>query len=309
MTHMPSNSTADTPASPHRTAREPFATALTSAWQRTDAFLCVGLDPSPDRLPGHLLADAAAARPGSPELTAAVAEFCRGIVDSTAALVCAYKPQIAHFAALGCEAVLMELIDYIHASYPSVPVILDAKRGDIGTTAQRYAIEAFERYDADAVTVNPWLGAEGLKPFFAYADRGTVVLCRTSNPDSAWLQTDPAGNDHPYLRIAREARQWNTAGNVLLVAGATYPEELGAIREAAGDDVALLVPGVGAQGGDLAAVFRQGADSRGFGLVVNSSRAIIYAGSGEDFAAQAAGAAQQVVDDMRELRRSANFIG
>lgn len=308
MTHTPSNSSSDTPASPHGTGRQPFAAALSNAWRRTNAFLCVGLDPLPERLPAHLLSDPDSVRPGSPELTAAVDVFCRGIVDSTADLVCAYKPQIAHFAALGCEAVLMALIDYIHNTCPGVPVILDAKRGDIGSTAQRYAIEAFERYDADAVTVNPWLGAEGLKPFFEYADRGTVVLCRTSNPDSAWLQTDPHGDDHPYLRIAREARQWNTAGNVLLVAGATYPDELGAIRQAAGDDVGLLVPGVGAQGGDLAAVFRQGADSHGFGLVVNSSRAIIYAGSGEDFAEQAAGAAQLVVDEMRELRRSANFI-
>jgi len=208
----------------------------------------------------------------------------------------------------------MDLIDYIHDRYPGVPVILDAKRGDIGSTAERYAIEAFARYDADAVTVNPWLGAEGLKPFLAYTDRGTVVLCRTSNPDSSWLQVAPEGNDHPFLRIAREARHWNVAGNVLLVAGATYPEELGAIRTAAGDDVTLLVPGVGAQGGDLATVFRQGANSTGFGLVVNSSRAIIYAGCsagervGEDYAARAHSAAQSVVNEMRELRRSANFV-
>jgi len=312
MTHKTTNpaaaaldSTSKTPTQGDR-HRESFAKVLAAAWQRTDAFLCVGLDPLPERLPTHLLANADA-RPGSPEMTAAVAEFCRGIIDATASLVCAYKPQIAHFAALGCEAVLMDTIDYVHDRYPGIPVILDAKRGDIGSTAQRYAIEAFERYDADAVTVNPWLGAEGLKPFLAYGDRGTVVLCRTSNPDSSWLQIDPAGNDHPYLRIAREAKQWNSAGNVLLVAGATYPEELGAIRRAAGDAVALLVPGVGAQGGDLAAVFRQGADSAGFGLVVNSSRAIIYAGSGADFAHQAGQAALSVVDEMRELRRSANF--
>ncbi len=315
MTHKPTNVAAARAQSPSidPSRRAPFGAALEAAWRRTDAFLCIGLDPLPDRLPEHLLADPQA-RPGSVELTRAVDQFCRAIIDTTAGLVCAYKPQIAHFAALGCEAVLMALIDYIHASYPGVPVILDAKRGDIGSTAERYAIEAFERYDADAVTVNPWLGAEGLKPFLAYADRGTVVLCRTSNPDSAWLQVDPGGDDHPYLRIARQAGQWNAAGNVLLVAGATYPEELGAIRSAAGDDVALLVPGVGAQGGDLGAVFRQGADSRGFGLVVNSSRAILYAGvasgdrAGEDFAGRARVAAQSVVDEMRELRRSANFV-
>lgn len=317
MTHNPINASANPVKSPPpmrsgASTREPFADALKAAWRRTDAFLCVGLDPVPERLPAHLLADSSA-RPGSSELAHAVDEFCHGIIDATAALVCAYKPQIAHFAALGCEAVLKDLIDYIHTSYPGVPVILDAKRGDIGSTAERYAVEAFERYDADAVTVNPWLGAEGLKPFLAYADRGTVVLCRTSNPDSSWLQIDPTGKDHPYLRIAREATRWNTAGNVMLVAGATYPEELGAIRAATGDDVALLVPGVGAQGGDLGAVFRQGADSTGFGLVVNSSRAIIYAGArpgsgaGEDFARQAGQAAESVVGEMRALRRSANF--
>ncbi len=246
--------------------------------------------------------------PGSGAMLSAVDAFCRGVIDATADRVCAFKPQIAHFAALGCESVLMDLIAHIHTRYPDVPVILDAKRGDIGSTAERYAIEAFERYDADAVTVNPWLGAEGLQPFLDYTDRGTIVLCRTSNADSAWLQTDPAGLDHPYLRIARASRDWNTRGNVLLVAGATYPDELGAIRDAAGDDVGLLVPGVGAQGGDLAAVFRQGASTDGFGLVVNSSRAIIYAGSGEDFSEAARSAAEAVVSAMRDLRKAANFI-
>jgi len=236
----------------------------------------------------------------------AVDQFCRGIVDATAASVCAFKPQIAHFAALGCESVLQDLIGYIHSRYPGVPVILDAKRGDIGSTADRYAIEAFERYDADAVTVNPWLGQEGLKPFLSYSDRGTIVLCRTSNADSAWLQTAGEGQEQPYLRIARAAKDWNQNGNVLLVAGATYPDELGAIRQAAGDDVGLLVPGVGAQGGDLAAVFRQGASRDGFGLVVNSSRSVIYAGAGEDFAQAAALAAEGLVAEMRDLIRAAN---
>ena len=241
-------------------------------------------------------------------MQAAVDEFCRAIIDATAESVCAFKPQIAHFAALGCETVLVDLISYVHATHPGVPVILDAKRGDIGSTAERYAIEAFERYDADAVTVNPWLGAEGLRPFLAYTDRGTIVLCRTSNADSDWLQNAPEGTNHPYLRIARAAKDWNSAGNVLLVAGATYPEELGAIRAAAGDGVGLLVPGVGAQGGDLGAVFRQGASADGYGLVVNSSRAIIYAGNGEDFAEKARAATADVVAQMRDLRRAANFI-
>jgi len=292
-----------------RPPRQAFKTALASAWRRTGAFLCVGLDPLPERLPEHLFLggrSADSAQPGSETILRAVDGFCRGIVDATAESVCAFKPQIAHFAALGCEAVLQDLIGYIHASYPGVPVILDAKRGDIGSTADRYAIEAFERYDADAVTVNPWLGHEGLQPFLSYSDRGTIVLCRTSNADSAWLQTAQEGSDQPYLRIARAARDWNQNGNVLLVAGATYPEELGAIRQAAGDEVGLLVPGVGAQGGDLAAVFRQGATRDGFGLVVNSSRGIIYASSGEDFGQAASAASQELVDEMRALIRAAN---
>lgn len=297
-----------------RNSRQPFSKALSDAWRRTGAFLCVGLDPLPDRLPAHLSAhpsshpSAGGFIAGSDETLAAVDQFCRGIIAATAESVCAFKPQIAHFAALGCEAVLQDLIAHIHTTYPGIPVILDAKRGDIGSTADRYAIEAFERYDADAVTVNPWLGQEGLQPFLDYKERGTIVLCRTSNADSAWLQTAAEGMDQPYLRIARASREWNTHSNVLLVAGATYPEELGAIREAAGDGVGLLVPGVGAQGGDLSAVFRQGAAADGFGLVVNSSRAIIYASNGEDFAEAAGIAANSVVDEMRDLRRAANFI-
>jgi len=238
----------------------------------------------------------------------AVDGFCRAIVDATVDKVCAFKPQVAHFSALGCEAVLVDLIRYVHETYPGVPVILDAKRGDIGSTAERYAIEAFERYDADAVTVNPWLGAEGLQPFFDYRDRGTIVLCRTSNADSAWLQLATSGAEHPYLRIARQAQEWNVHGNVLLVAGATYPEELGAIRAAAGDSVTLLVPGVGAQGGDLDAVFRQGANQQGYGLVVNSARGIIYASADDDFAQAAEREAQQLINQMQGLRRAANFI-
>ena len=292
-----------------RPPRQTFKNALADAWRRTGAFLCVGLDPLPERLPAHLFKKPRGAdpvQPGAENILRAVDDFCRGIVDATADSVCAFKPQIAHFAALGCESVLQDLISYIHTSYPGVPVILDAKRGDIGSTADRYAIEAFERYDADAVTVNPWLGNEGLQPFLSYSDRGTIVLCRTSNADSAWLQTSEEGSDQPYLRIARAARDWNQEGNVLLVAGATYPEELGAIREAAGDDVGLLVPGVGAQGGDLAAVFRQGAGRDGFGLVVNSSRSIIYASAGEDFGQAASNAAQELVGEMRELIKGAN---
>lgn len=205
-------------------------------------------------------------------------DFCRDMVDATADLVCAFKPQIAYFSALGLENELQALIAYIHAKHPGVPVILDAKRNDIGDTAKLYAQEAFERYDADAVTVNPYLGSESIAPFLRYTDRGVIVLCRTSNPDSAWLQQYPDEESPLYLRVARQAADWNQSGNLMLVAGATYPEELGRIRAEVGD-IPLLVPGVGAQGGDLEAVLRQGADSKGEGLVINASRAVLYADS------------------------------
>ena len=280
------------------THRPAFNELLSAAWNRTDAFLCVGLDPLTDRIPAHLLT-------GS--ISDAVAEFCRAIVDATADSACAFKPQIAHFASLGLETVLTELIAYIHERYPEVPVLLDAKRGDIGSTAERYAVEAFERYRADAVTVNPFLGPESVAPFLAYPERGTVLLCRTSNADSAWLQGVGGGpNSEPvYLRIARQAAEWNRSGNVMLVAGATYPEELGEIRSAAGD-TALLVPGIGAQGGDLAAAFRHGSTAGGFGLLVNSARGILYAGSGEDYADAARAAAGDLVAQMRALRAADN---
>lgn len=280
--------------------RQPFRAALTAGWQRTDAFLCVGLDPLPGRLPLVLQ--------GQP-IERAVTTFCQDIVAATATQACAFKPQIAHFAALGLETELAGLIAWIHAEYPGIPVILDAKRGDIGSTAELYAREAFERYDADAVTVNPFLGQEGLRPFLDYEDRGTIVLCRTSNPDSAWLQNYPPGSDEPvFVRIAKAAAQWNEHDNVMLVAGATYPAEINAIRSVA-DSVGLLVPGIGAQGGDLAAVFHAGATADGFGLLVNSSRGILYTSEQADYADMAGAAATQLADAMRVLRRGANTGG
>jgi len=207
-----------------------------------------------------------------------MADFCCRIVDATAPYVCAFKPQIAYFSAAGAEAALEHIIAYIHDSYPLLPVILDAKRGDVGSTARQYAREAFERYDADAVTVNPLLGPESVEPFLEYPDRGVILLCRTSNPGSDWLQLAPA-EDPLYLRVAQAAVDWNENDNLMLVAGATHPEELARIRERVGD-MPLLVPGVGAQGGDLQAVLAKGCDSRGQGLVINSARGVIFAGEG-----------------------------
>ncbi|NJN52919.1 MAG: orotidine-5'-phosphate decarboxylase [Gammaproteobacteria bacterium] len=243
--------------------------------------LCAGLDPIPERFPAQFSPDAAGCL-----------AFCRQLVDAVAAEVCAFKPQIAHFGALGAENELAELIAYIHQRHPSVPVILDAKRGDIGSTAARYACEAFSRYGADAVTVNPFLGPDSVVPFLEWTDRGVVVLCRTSNPDGGWIQGEASDPEPVYMRIAKAAVGWNTAGNVMLVTGATYPAELARIRTAA-PDVPFLVPGIGSQGGDIDAAVAAGLDDQGRGLVVNVSRDIMYASAGEDFAQGALAAARR----------------
>lgn len=224
--------------------------------------------------------------------------FLRAIIAATADLACAYKPQIAHFSAIGAESTLVESIATIRELAPHAVVILDAKRGDIGSTAAMYAREAFERYGADAVTLNPYLGTESLEPFFEYEDRGTVILCRTSNPGAGEIQDWPRA-DPLYARVARlAASKWNPQGNLMLVAGATHPAELRRIRELA-PDIPLLVPGLGAQGGDLEAAVDAGLDARGWGLVVNSSRAILYAGSGADFATEARTEAMRMRDQLR----------
>ena len=268
-----------------------FIERLDEAQKLNNSLICVGLDPEPERLP-------ACCRQQPRPLLA----FCRALVDATAAFVCAFKPQIAHFAAVGAELDLAELITYIHERHPRIPVILDAKRGDIGSTAEKYAHEAFVRYQADAVTVNPYLGGDALAPFLDYSDRGVVVLCRTSNPGGAELQGLMVGEEPLYLKVAElAATTWNRNRNVLLVVGATWPEELARVRARVGD-LPLLVPGIGAQGGDAAAVMRAGLDSRGRGLVINSSRGIIYAGSGDDFAAAAAGAGRQLRDEINSRR-------
>jgi len=269
--------------------RPAFMSLLRARWHRTDSALCVGLDPDAARLP-----ESVGRGPG------AYLEFCRAIVDATAPMVCAFKPQIAYFAAEGRESELEALIRHINTAHPDIPVILDAKRGDIGDTARLYAREAFERYGADAVTVNPYLGQESVEPYFGWPSRGVVLLCRTSNPGSAWLQEFPA--EAPiYQRVAAAARDWNIHDNLMLVAGATYPEDLGRIRRIVGD-IPLLVPGIGAQGGDLAAVLEHGRSADGRGLVINLSRAVLYAGRGADYADAAAAAAASFCEQVREWR-------
>jgi orotidine-5'-phosphate decarboxylase len=267
-----------------------FHDTLQRRW-REGLLVCVGLDPEPAKFPAHLQ--------GRPD---AVFEFCRDIVDATADLACAFKPQIAHFAALRAEDALERLIAHIHARHPGVPVILDAKRGDIGSTAQHYASEAFERYQADAVTLNPYLGHDSIAPFLDRADKGVILLCRTSNPGGADFQALDCGGLPLYLRVAETiARDWNANGNCALVTGATWPEELGKVRAIVGD-MPLLVPGIGAQGGDVEAVLRYGLTADGSGLMISSSRAILYAGHGEDFAQAARGAAQELCDTINRHR-------
>ncbi len=249
---------------------------LRRAWAVNDSLVCVGLDTDPARLPASLRS--------APEPLLA---FNKAIVDATGDLVCAYKPQVAYYAAAGAERQLERTIAYIHERFPGVPVILDAKRGDIGATAERYAREAFGRYGADAVTVNPYMGGDTLEPFLRYADRGVIVLCRTSNPGSGDLQELVCDGEPLYRHVARRAATaWNANGNVALVVGATYPEELGRVRALVGD-MPLLVPGIGAQGGDIEQAVRNGRTADGTGLIINSSRAILYAGSGADFAQEA----------------------
>ena len=268
-----------------------FMHALNSAWAERDSLLCVGLDPDPAKFPPHLH--------GQPD---SIFSFCRDIVDATADLVCAFKPQIAYFAAHRAEDQLEQLIAHIHARHPGVPVILDAKRGDIGSTAEQYAIEAFERFQADAITINPYMGRDSAEPYLARADKGVIILCRTSNPGGSDLQFLDLGGEKLYERVARlVASEWNANGNCALVVGATFPAEIARVRQIVGD-LPLLVPGIGAQGGDVAATVGAGRTASGGGLMINSSRAILYAGKGEDFAARARAAAIETRELINQYR-------
>lgn len=261
-----------------------FTAALDAASRRARSLLCVGLDPEPARFPGAWKND-----------PARIYDFCAAIVDATHDLVCAFKPQFAHFAAHGAEPQLERLIAHMRAVAPGVPVILDAKRGDVGSTAEMYAREAFVRYRADAVTLSPFLGLDSIEPYMRHAGRGLILLCRTSNPGGADLQGQAlAGGELLYERIARlAAGPWKARAReseLGLVVGATYPRELARVRELA-PTLPLLVPGVGAQGGDARATVQAGWRPDG-PIVVSSSRAILYAGEGEGFAAAARAAAE-----------------
>jgi len=271
-----------------------FALALPARVRAAGSLLCVGLDPERARLPAGLQGRADA-----------LFAFCRDIADATAPFACAFKPQVAYFAAERAEDQLEALCAHLRRRHPTIPVILDAKRGDIGATAKQYAREAFERYDADAVTLSPYMGADSIEPFLAHEGRGVFLLCRTSNPGGDDLQMAGAGDERVFERVARlAAGAWNRPGRVGLVVGATYPEELARVRALA-PDLPLLVPGIGAQGGDLAAAMQAGLRPDGTGMVVNSSRAILYAGEGTDFAVAAAQAARTTREDINRYRPGA----
>ncbi|MBL0087163.1 MAG: orotidine-5'-phosphate decarboxylase [Ideonella sp.] len=274
-----------------------FIAQLAHAEAQHDSLLCVGLDPEPARFPG--------AWKGDP---ARIFDFCAAIVDATKDLVIAFKPQIAYFAAHRAEDQLERLMAHIRRAAPQVPVILDAKRGDIGSTAEQYAREAFVRYQADAVTLSPFMGFDSIEPYLHYDGKGLILLCRTSNAGGSDLQAQKLeGGERLYERIARlAAGAWNRNGQLGLVVGATFPAEVEQVRRLA-PTLPLLIPGVGAQGGDAAATVRAGwrgssaAGTTG-AIIVNSSRAILYASSGDDFASAARAAALATQHELSAAR-------
>ena len=270
-----------------------FTTKLANATRQHDSLLCVGLDPDIARFPGVLQGR-----------SDAVFEFCRAIIDATASFACAFKPQIAYFAALAAEDQLQAICDYLNHNYPDIPIVLDAKRGDIGATAEQYAREAFERYKADAVTVNPYMGFDSIEPYLQWNEKGVIVLCRTSNPGGSDLQALQVDGQPLYQHVARlVAQQWNRNGQCALVVGATFPQEIAEVRKIVGE-MPLLVPGIGAQGGDIEATVLAGQTRDGMGMMINSSRAILYAKQvdGEGFADAAARVARETRDAINAYR-------
>ena len=268
-----------------------FMQKLNAAWHGKDTLLCVGLDPNLEKLPKQFTND--------PD---GIFHFCRAIVDATHDLVCAYKPQIAYFAGLGAEDQLQKTLDYVREQYPEIPIILDSKRGDIGSTASMYAREAFERYGADAVTVNPYMGQDSAQPFLDYADKGTVLLCRTSNPGAGDIQDLLVDGKPVFEHVAQKiTTEWNSNNNCCIVVGATWPEQMARLREICGD-MPFLVPGVGAQGGDVQALVNAGQTRDGSGLIINSSRAVLYASQGNDFASAARQIAIETKDEINRHR-------
>jgi orotidine-5'-phosphate decarboxylase len=260
-----------------------FIEKLLAASQRNRSLLCVGLDPDPSQMPDIPLLD-----------------FTRSIIDATRDMICAYKPNFAFFEAMGLQGIeaLIETIKYIP---DNIPVIGDAKRGDIGNTARAYAKAVYDVFGCDAVTVNPYLGYDSVEPFLQHKDKSVFLLCRTSNKGAKDFQDIADSTGKPvYEIVATKAREWDRENNIGLVVGATYPEELKTIRELC-PDMPLLIPGVGSQGGDLELAIKYGIDPRGQKAIINVSRQIIYASHGNDFATTAGEKTKQLRDNINEI--------
>lgn len=268
-----------------------FINKLNACWNTNNSLLCVGLDPNWEKIPDQIK-----------NTEQPVFEFCKAIIDATHDLVCAYKPQIAYFAGISAEDQLEATLNYLRSTYPHIPIILDSKRGDIGSTASMYAKEAFVRYQADAVTVNPYMGKDSAQPFLDYKDKGTVLLCRTSNPGAQDIQDLEVDGKPIYEKVATMISQdWNSNKNCSIVVGATWPEQMQKLRSICGE-MPFLVPGVGAQGGNVEAIVKAGQTANGTGLMINSSRAILYASNANNFAQAARKVAIDTRDEINKYR-------
>lgn len=271
-----------------------FKSKLNATTKRNDSLLCVGLDPDYDKLP------ASVKQSDQPLL-----EFNKAIIDATADLVCTFKPNSAFYEAAGADGIaqLKKTCDYITEKYPDIPILLDYKRGDIGNTNDYYAKFAFDYLNVDAITIQPYMGREANEAFLKYKDKGIFVLCRTSNPGAGEFQNLESEGRKLYEVVAQAVSSgWNRNGNCHLVVGATYPEELTAIRGIVGDDMVILAPGIGAQGGDVEASVKAGVNGDGKGMIINASRGVIYASSGDDFAEAARAEALKLRDEINKYR-------
>jgi orotidine-5'-phosphate decarboxylase len=271
-----------------------FIEKLENAIKKNHSLLCIGLDPDIDKIPKHLHKD-----------SDPVFEFCKQIIDETAHLVCAYKPQIAFFSSLGVEgfSALSKTVRYIKTNYEDIPVILDAKRGDIGTTSEKYVEEAFTVLNADAVTVNPYMGRDSLEPFLEKRDKGIIVLVRTTNPGASDFQDVLTVDGQPfYLYVARKVKDWHRLyNNCVMVVGSTWPDELQKIRQL-DPHIFFLVPGVGAQGGNLKKTLEFGLRTDKSGVVISVSRSILFAGDKDDFAKKAGEEALKYKEEINKIR-------
>lgn len=262
-----------------------FLEKLAARAAKANSLLCIGLDPDPSKIPNQL----------------SLLDFNKAIIDATAEFACAFKPNSAFYEAHGADGIeaLRQTCAHIQTTYPEIPIILDFKRADIGNTNDQSAAFAFDYLGADAVTVQPYFGQEAVQPFLDHTDKGIIVLCRTSNPGAEEFQDLDVGSKKLYLQVAENvSTKWNGNSNCLLVVGATNPEELAEVRRVVGEEMYLLVPGIGAQGGDIEATLKAGGDK----LIINSGRAILYAGDGDDFAEAAAPEARKTRDEINQHR-------